>query len=389
MAVVDIFLTFLRLGLTSFGGYVAHFGYFHREFVVRRKWLSESAYADLIALCQVLPGPSSSEVGIAIGFLRAGYLGAIAAWIGFTLPSAIIMTSAGLGLSLFARAFDSGVIHGLKIAAVAIVAQAILLMATKLCPDRPRATLAVISAMITAYFSSALGPISAIFLGGIFGWLYLKDGVPIPHEPLLNKMNPKAGILCLLILLFLFFLLPILNTVYQYHAIKIFESFYRAGSLAFGGGQAALPLLQSEVVTSGWVSKDAFTTGYGFAQTMPGPLFTFTAYLGAVSSVAPAGFMGAAIALIAAFLPAFLLVFGVLPFWENLRTMTSIRSALMGINAAVVGLLLAAFFDPIWTSSIFTMPDFLIASFAFVLLTMWNAPSWSIVAFCAIVGIFR
>lgn len=388
MAVLEVFLLFLRLGLTSFGGPIAHLGFFHDEFVSRRKWITEHAYADLVALCQFLPGPASSQVGMALGLSRAGYFGAIVAWLGFTLPSAIILVLVGLGISSLAEFLSSGVLHGLKISAVAVVAQALWLMAKKLCPDRARATLAISATIIAVVFSSALGQVSAIIVGGVFGWLFLKDAVDLPHEPLHIKMRRATGGAVLTVFFVLLSVLPFLVSLYHNHAIQIFESFFRAGSLVFGGGHVVLPLLQAEVVIPGWVSADSFMTGYGIAQAIPGPLFAFSAYLGAVSKVEPAGWIGASIALVAAFLPSFLLIIGILPFWERLRTIRFVRCALMGINAAVVGLLLAAFYDPVWTSAIAHIADFLVAALAFLLLTMWNVPSWAIVALCAFAGYF-
>lgn len=386
MATLEVFLVFLRLGLTSFGGPIAHLGYFHDEFVIRKKWLTEHAYADLVALCQFLPGPASSQVSIAIGLSRARYFGAIAAWLGFTLPSAIMLVLAGIGLVYFSQLLNSGVLHGLKISAVAVVAQAIWLMAQKLCPDKERATLAVVAAIITAVVPSALGQVLVIVLGALFGWLFLKDAMDLPHEPLHLKMGRTTGAAILSVFFILLVSLPLAVSLYPFHALEVFGSFYRAGSLVFGGGHVVLPLLQAEVVTPGWVSPHSFMTGYGLAQAVPGPLFTFSAYLGAVSSVEPAGWIGASIALIAAFLPSFLLIIGVLPFWEGLRKWRSIRCALMGINAAVVGLLLSAFYNPVWISAISNISHFSLAVFAFLLLMTWKMPSWAIVALCAIAG---
>lgn len=388
MAVFEVFFIFLRLGLTSFGGPIAHLGFFHREFVTRRKWITERAYADLVALCQLLPGPASSQVGMALGLSRAGYLGATAAWLAFTAPSAIILILAGLGISHSAEFLSSGVLHGLKISAVAVVAQAIWLMAQKLCPDWARASLAIASAIIAHTVSSSIGQVLVIVVGGLFGWLFLKDTIDLPPEPFHTKTTRNTGTVVLATFFALLLLLPLIVSLLNCHAIKIFESFFRAGSLVFGGGHVVLPLLQAEVVDTGWVSADAFMTGYGMAQAIPGPLFSFSAYLGAVSNIEPSGWVGAFIALVATFLPSFLLIVGVLPFWEWLRTNRLIRCSLMGINAAVVGLLLVAFYDPVWTSAITTAVDFLLAATVFLLLTMRRVPSWAVVALCAIIGNF-
>lgn len=386
-SLLEVFLIFLRLGFTSFGGPIAHLGYFHHEFVSRRKWLDENAYADLVALCQFLPGPASSQVGMAIGHHRAGIAGAIAAWVGFTLPSAIILVLFGLGITKYSTNLDAGWLHALKTVAVAVVAQAIWSMGAKLCPDKERVTVAALACIATLLIPSAWAQIGAIALGGLAGIYILKKHLqPLPHVPLKQSLSKKMAAFFLGAFLLLLLALPLMAKVSQNHSVKLFDSFYRAGSLVFGGGHVVLPLLQSEVVPSGWVSEDLFVAGYGAAQAIPGPLFTFSAYLGAVSSVPPAGWWGALICLVAAFLPSFLLVLGSLPFWEKLREYQKMRAALLGINAAVVGLLLSAFFHPVWTQGITNAKDFCLALVAFILLTFLKAPSWVVVLASAVIG---
>lgn len=384
---LEVFLIFLRLGFTSFGGPIAHLGYFHHEFVSRRKWLDENVYADLVALCQFLPGPASSQVGMAIGLHRAGIAGAIAAWVGFTLPSTILLVLFGLGITKYSTNLNAGWLHALKTVAVAVVAQAIWSMGTKLCPDKERVTVAILACIATLLIPSAWAQLGVIALGGLAGIYILKKQLPpLPHVPLKQSLSKKSATLFLSAFLLLLLALPLMAKVSQNHSVKLFDSFYRAGSLVFGGGHVVLPLLQSEVVPSGWVSEDLFVAGYGAAQAIPGPLFTFSAYLGAVSSVPPAGWWGALICLVAAFLPSFLLVLGSLPFWEKLREYQKMRAALLGINAAVVGLLLSAFFHPVWTQGITNAKDFCLALVAFILLTFLKAPSWAVVLGSAVIG---
>jgi chromate transporter len=378
----EVFVAFLKLGLTSFGGPIAHLGYFRNEFVERRKWLEEQNYADLVALCQFLPGPASSQVGIAIGLSRAGYLGAVAAWTAFTLPSALILVLFAYGLSAAGDALGSGWLHGLKVAAVAVVALAILGMARTLTPDRERASLAVLAAAIALAIPSAWGQIGAILVGAIVGLAFLKGGPPSDQPRLTLPTNRTSGILALTLFAVLLIALPILAATTGNQNVRLFDTFYRVGSLVFGGGHVVLPLLQAEVVPSGWVDNDAFLAGYGAAQAVPGPLFTFAAYLGAVVG----GWKTALLCLIAIFLPSFLLVVGILPFWEGLRHRTTTQAALRGVNAAVVGLLLAAFYNPVWTSGILTKADFGLAAAAFLLLFMWQTPPWLVVLLCAAGG---
>jgi chromate transporter len=386
ISVLNIFLIFLRLGLTSFGGPIAHLGYFQQEFVHRRKWLSEHAYADLVALCQFLPGPASSQVGIALGLGRGGILGAGAAWLGFTLPSAVFLILFGLGMAQFGADLGTGWLHGLKIVAVAVVAQALLAMGKTLCPDRIRMTVAIAAAAIAILIPSGLGQVIVITAGCILGWVLLPKLAHAPHIASSARLSRRAGSVSLLLFFGLLVALPFIVDMSNDDAIKQVSIFYRAGSLVFGGGHVVLPLLQAQLIPNGWITNDAFLAGYGATQAMPGPLFTFAAYLGSISSVQPAGYLGATLCLFAVFLPAFLLIIGVLPFWECLRRYSGMQSAMQGINAAVVGLLLAAFYDPVWTSAVHGKSDFAFACGAFMLLTSWKMAPWLVVLFSAIVG---
>lgn len=383
---LEVFFASLKLGLTSFGGPVAHLGYFRAEYVVRRRWLDESTYADLVALCQFLPGPASSQVGIAVGLLRAGYRGALAAWTGFTLPSAIALVLFAYGVDAIGGRLGTGWLHGLKVVAVAVVAQAVLGMMRSLAPDRERATLAVAAAVIVLIVPGAWGQIAAIVLGGVVGLVLLRNDAPADHMALPIAVSRWTGG-CLLILFFVLLIgLPLLAASVPSQGIKLFDAFYRAGSLVFGGGHVVLPLLQASVVPPGWVSNDAFLAGYGAAQAVPGPLFTFAAYLGAVMGPAPNGWAGALLCLVAVFLPSFLLVIGTLPFWDQLRRLPAAQRALRGVNASVVGLLLAALYNPVWTAGITGPYDFALASVAFLLVFMWQTPPWLVVALSAIGG---
>jgi chromate transporter len=383
---LEVLAVFLRLGLTSFGGPVAHLGYFREEFVRRRRWLDDKSYADLVALCQFLPGPASSQVGIAVGLLRAGYPGALAAWTGFTLPSAVAMVLFGYGMDALGNAGGSGWLHGLKVAAVAVVAQAVLGMARTLAPDRARATLAVAAAIIALGLPSSWGQIGAIVLGGAVGALLLRVDEHLAAAALPLRASRSIGAVLLVLFFVLLIGLPLLASAIPLHALKEFDAFYRAGSLVFGGGHVVLPLLQASVVPPGWVDNDAFLAGYGAAQAVPGPLFTFAAYLGTVMGPQPNGWVGAVICLIAIFLPSFLLVIGALPFWEQLRRRPMAQAALRGVNAAVVGLLLAALYQPVWTVGITNATDFALAVAAFLLLFMWQTPPWLVVTLSAAAG---
>lgn len=378
MKSLEVLLVFLRLGLTSFGGPIAHLGYFRDEFVTKRKWLSEHAYADLVSLCQFLPGPASSQVGMAIGLSRSGIWGAILAWIGFTIPSAVVLILFGLGLAHFQVGEHQHWLHGLKVVAVAVVAQAVLGMGKKLCPDKERITIAIISSVVVLFIHTAFIQILVLVIAGLFGAFFLKTNSELPHEPL-HKGRKRIGAVFLTLFVAILVFLPMARTLYPDQTLKLFDSFYRSGSLVFGGGHVVLPLLQAEVVPTGWVTNDLFMAGYGLANAVPGPLFTFSAYLGAVSKPVPNGWLGGLISLIAVFLPSFLLVIGALPFWEKLRSLPRVRYSILGVNAAVVGILLAALYDPVWTSAIFSAKDFALASVGFLLLEFWKLPSWMVV----------
>ena len=381
-----IFVLFLKLGLTSFGGPIAHLGYFHNEFVLRRRWLSEHNYADLVALCQFLPGPSSSQVGIALGLSRAGYAGALAAWVGFTLPSAAALILFALGISSYGNIVSPGVLHGLKVAAVAVVAQAVWGMARNLCQGVPRKSIMVVCACLALVSPNAWGQIGAIVLAGLVGMVLFKPAQCLAHEPLPIPVSRRTGSLWLSLFLVLLIGLPILAHEIPNQMVVMIDAFYRVGSLVFGGGHVVLPLLRAEVVPPGWVSNDVFLAGYGATQALPGPLFTFAAFLGASMTSSPTGWFGGIVALLAIFTPSFLLITGVLPFWENLRHNLRTQAALAGVNAAVVGLLLAAFYDPVWTSGIQRPQDFGLALVAVTALMFWKLPPWLVVIGCGLMG---
>ncbi len=373
-ALLEVLTVSAKLGFTSFGGPVAHLGYFHNEYIRRRKWLDERSYADLVALCQFLPGPASSQVGIGIGVVRAGLLGGIVAWLGFTLPSVIALVA----FAFLLQGYDigsAGWIHGLKIVAVAIVAQAILGMGQKLTPDRNRVTIAVIGAAITLSWQTAFSQVLIIVAAGAAGlWLYRKKTAEAAPD-LQIPISRTLGVVCLVVFFVLLAGLPLLRGAGDAGWLAMFDSFYRSGSLVFGGGHVVLPLLEREVVPAGWVSQQEFLAGYGATQAVPGPLFTFAAYLGTMAS----GMIGAVVATFGIFLPAFLLVIGALPFWNGLRNSPRIQGALIGINAAVVGILLAAWYDPLWTTAILGPLDFALAVILFVMLVFWKLPPWVVV----------
>ncbi|MDQ8733564.1 chromate transporter [Paenibacillus sp. LHD-38] len=371
---LEVFSVSSKLGLTSFGGPIAHLGYFHNEYIRRRKWMDERSYADLVALCQFLPGPASSQVGIGVGIVRAGLLGGLVAWLGFTLPSILAL----IAFAYLLQGYDignAGWIHGLKIVAVAIVAHAILGMGQKLTPDRERVTIAVIAAAITLFWQSAFCQILIIAAAGLVGlWLYRKkEEEGTPGLPI--NISRSFAIFCLALFFILLIALPVLRQWGDIEWLAMFDSFYRSGSLVFGGGHVVLPLLEREVVTAGWVGEADFLAGYGAAQAVPGPLFTFASYLGTMAG----GLLGAFVATAAIFLPAFLLVAGALPFWNGLRNNPKIKGALVGINAAVVGILLAALYDPLWTTAILEPSDFALALILFIMLVFWKLPPWLIV----------
>ena len=363
----EVFRAFLRLGLTSFGGPVAHLGYFRAAFVERRRWLDDRAFTDLVALCQFLPGPASSQTGFALGLLRAGLPGALAAWAGFTLPSAILMV-----LFAYGAAFVGvGLLHGLKLVAVAVVAQAVFGMARTLCPDRPRATIATVAAVLLLLAPGAAAQFAALALGALAGLAIGAEAAP-PAAALAGAIGRRTGIACLA--LYAALLLAPLP--------PLFAAFYRSGALVFGGGHVVLPLLRDALVAPGLVTDPAFLAGYGAAQAVPGPLFTFAAYLGAVA----AGLPGAALALVAIFLPGMLALLGTLPFWDAVRAAPRAQAAMRGLNAAVVGILAAALYTPVWTGAVLRPADFAVVLIGFVLLAAWRAPPLLVVALGAAGG---
>ncbi len=381
----EVFGAFLKLGLTSFGGPIAHLGYFRDELVTRRRWLDDTAYADLVALCQFLPGPASSQVGFALGLQRAGWPGALAAWTAFTLPSAILLVLFALGAAALGGPIGQGLIAGLKIVAVAIVAQAVWGMARNLCPDRERASIALGAVLIVALLAGSWGQVAAIAAGGALGWwLFGKDAGSGAHVAFRVARRTGGALLTLFFALLLG--LPLMAALLPSASLALFDAFYRAGALVFGGGHVVLPLLQAEVVHSGWVSSGDFLAGYGAAQAVPGPLFTFAAYLGFVAEPS-GGLSGSALALLAVFLPGLLLLVGVLPFWDALRTRAQVQGLMRGANAAVVGILGAALYDPVFTGAITGMPQFALALTGFVLLTAWKTPPWIVVALSAAGGV--
>ena len=385
----EVLLAFLRLGLTSFGGPVAHLGYFRQDIVERRRWLSERAYADLVALCQFLPGPASSQIGIGIGLYRAGLPGALAAWAGFTLPSALALALFAMGVESLGGAMGAGWLHGLKLAAVAVVALAVWGMAGTMANDRPRGTLAVLSAATVLALPGTTGQLGAIVLGALAGMAFLRDAPAaaadhVAAPPL--RHGHALGTACLVLFFLLLFGLPAAAALWPRQDLAVASAFYRAGSLVFGGGHVVLPLLRASVVPQGWVSDELFLAGYGAAQAVPGPLFTFSAYLGSVLNQPPNGWAGAVLCLVAIFLPSFLLVIGCLPFWERLRARPSAQAALRGVNAAVVGLLLAALYNPVWKSAVLTSGDFALAVGALLLLAVWKTPPWLVVVLAALGG---
>jgi chromate transporter len=382
---LEVFRVAARLGCICFGGPIAHLGYFRDEYVVKRRWLDEERYADLIALSQFLPGAASSKVGMSIGVMRAGLRGGLAAWLGFTLPSAIALA----GAAILLRGVSSDTIdllHGLQVVAVAIVAQAVWGMARNLAPDKPRATIAVAAAAAVLLLPTSIGQISVIALAAIIGWRFLHTDTmklgPRMAVPIPRWLSISAWVT----LFALLFGLPIVRGVVANHTLAMFDSFYRSGSLVFGGGHVVLPLLQAEVVPPHWVGNDQFLTGYGAAQAVPGPLFTFSAYLGAVMNQAPNGALGASIALIAIFLPSMLLTVGALPLWGWLQSRPDAQAALRGVNAAVVGILLAALYDPVWTSGVLRPVDFVMALSAFTMLVVWRCPPWIVVLLTGLAG---
>lgn len=381
---LEVLFTFLKLGVSSFGGPIAHLGYYREEIVVRRRWIDDAAYTDLVALCQFLPGPASSQVVVSLGLIRAGYLGALAAWTGFTLPSAMLMTAFAYGAGALGGPMGLGALHGLKLVAVAIVAQAVWGMARTLCPDRQRAAIACCAAIFLLASTSSLAQIGTILFGGAAGLWLCRAPVPSLAQSLGVRVSRRLGIIALTAFFSLLVVLPALRG--SSHGVALFDAFYRSGALVFGGGHVVLPLLSEAFVTSGWVSQDAFLAGYGAAQAVPGPLFTFAAYLGAVLDPSHR-IAGAALGLVGIFLPGILILLGTLPFWDLIRQRAGAQAAMRGINAAVVGLLGAALYNPLWTSSVKSSADFAVALAGFILLVAWRAPPLLVVILGALSGL--
>ena len=381
----EVLLVATRLGLTSFGGPIAHIGYFRDEYVVRRQWLSDARFAELVALCQFLPGPASSQLGIAIGYGRAGYLGALLAWLGFTLPSAAAMILFAYGATEFGGD-DAGWLRGLQIVVVAVVANALWGMANQLAPDRSRITIAVLAAIALLLIGGVAAQLSVIAAGAALGLIFLRHEAADAATPPARRRGVGIAALTLALFAGLLVFLPVASRIVADPVLAAIESFYRTGSLVFGGGHVVLPLLQAEVVGPGWVSSSDFVAGYGAAQAIPGPLFTFSAYLGTIMGITGPAWLGGWIALTAVFLPSFLLVLGLLPLWDRVRTIGSVRRALMGVNAAVVGILLAALYAPVFSGSIASAADFALAAAAFALLSFWKTPPWLVVVLTAAGG---
>lgn len=382
-SIPEVFLAFLRLGCTSFGGPVAHLGYFRDQLVLRRKWVDEATYADIVALCQFLPGPASSQIGMVLGIERAGLLGGVAAWVGFTMPSAILLVAFASVLARLGTA-DAAWVHGLKVAAVVIVATAVRGMAATLCPDRARGTIAVLAAVVALAWTTALSQIVIMVVAALAGWAVLRSEETPEAHAIVAPVPRVASVIAAVAFSGLLVGLPLLARATASPPVMVFSQLYRVGSLVFGGGHVVLPLLQAEVVTPGWVTREDFLAGYGAANAVPGPLFSLAAYLGACMKVQPNGPLGALVALVAIFLPSYLLVVAALPFWQRLRRSRACQAAMKGTNAAVVGLLLAALYRPVWTSAILTAEDFALALVGFALHVTWRAPSWAVVVLCAV-----
>ncbi|MEX0964381.1 MAG: chromate efflux transporter [Pseudohongiellaceae bacterium] len=375
----EVFKTFLILGLTSFGGPIAHLGYFHNELVIRRRWLSEKSYAELVAMCQILPGPASSQVGFALGLQRGGAAGALIAWVAFTLPSAILLILFAQGAASFDGPFGSAMVHGLKIVAVAVVAHAAWGMAIKLCPDRQRVTIAVCSALIIVTFGGTAAQLTSIMVGSLAGLYWCQTDNVQPADPFEFPVSRTFALGSFVLFLLLLIGLPLLSSVLNIQALAVADAFYRSGSLVFGGGHVVLPLLEAEIVQTGWLSSDIFLSGYGAAQAIPGPLFTFSAYLGTLLEAEPNGLAGAALALFAVFLPGFLLLVAAIPFWNTLQRNRRARAMVSGTNAAVVGILASALYNPVGTNAIFNPLDFALALTGFLLLAKWQLAPWKVV----------
>jgi len=382
------FVAFLRHGLTSFGGPIAHLGYFRNDLVVRRKWIDEAGYGDLVALCQFLPGPASSQVGFSLGVLRGGgLLGGLAAWCGFTLPSALLLLFFALGAASIEGAAAQGILHGLKLVAVAVVAQAVWGMVQALTPDRTRAGIALLAIVVVTFMGGSIGQIGAIVIGAAAGFWFCREPTTQLAGTLRFPISRRAGLVSLALFVLLLLGPSLVLAAFPSQAMALFGAFYRSGALVFGGGHVVLPLLQAQVVSPGWIDNQSFLSGYGVAQAVPGPLFTFAAYLGAAVHPSPSGVAGSVIALVAIFLPGLLLVYGMLPFWDDLRGRPLAQAAMRGANAAVVGILGSALYDPVWTSAVHRPLDFAIALFGFLLLAVWKAPPWVVVVSLGLIGL--
>ncbi|TFE02120.1 chromate efflux transporter [Jeotgalibacillus salarius] len=381
-SLLEILLVSLRLGLTSFGGPIAHLGYFRDEYIQRRKWMTDKTYADLVALSQFLPGPASSQVGIGIGVMRGGLLGGLVSFIGFTMPSVIVLIIFAMIVSSF-DVSDTGWLQGLKIVAVAVVAHAIMGMAKNLTPDLQRKAMALLALSVTLLWQTTISQVVVIVIAGIAGFFLFKGDTSAQNPEFKFPVSKKLGATFLALFFALLAILPIAREITTANWIAMFDSFYRSGSLVFGGGHVVLPLLEREFVPTGWLTEEQFLAGYGAAQAVPGPLFTFAAYIGAVIG----GWQGGLLATAAIFLPAFLLILGALPFWNALRTNPKMKAAFMGVNAAVVGILISAFYFPIWTSSILEPIHFVLAAFLFSILVFWKLPPWVVVLTGAVAGL--
>jgi chromate transporter len=388
----EVLAVFLKLGLTCFGGPIAHLGYFRRELVERRRWLDDETFTDLVALCQFLPGPASSQVGFSIGLLRAGWLGGLAAWCGFTLPSVLLLLGFAAIAPSLGGTVGGGLIHGLKLVAVAVVAQAVWDMARRLCPDQRRAAIALIAIGVLSILTTVYAQLIVIALGAVLGLALCpattsSDASRVPQHTHEIRVPRTVGAAALILFCVLLFGLPALAGLHAGQAVKVFEAFYRSGALVFGGGHVVLPLLQQQTVATDWISSNDFLAGYGAAQAVPGPLFTFAAFLGWMMAEAPNHWTGALLATVGIFLPGLLLVLAALPYWQALRARPSMAALLAGVNAAVVGLLATALYSPVWTSAVLSELDFAIAAIGFFLLTRWKIPPLAVVVLCALAGI--
>ncbi|CAJ0885694.1 putative chromate transport protein [Ralstonia sp. LMG 32965] len=389
---MEVLAVFLKLGLTSFGGPVAHIGYFRREFVERRRWLDDATFTDLVGLCQFLPGPASSQVGFSVGLLRAGWRGGLAAWCGFTLPSVLLLLAFAMLAPSLGGPVGAGLIHGLKLVAVAVVAQAVWDMARKLCPDWQRAGIALISIAVLGALTTVYAQLVVIALGAVLGLLLCRSARPAPAglkaaQGGAFRVSHMASIVSLVLFCVLLFGLPVAADLYPWMPAKVFDAFYRSGALVFGGGHVVLPLLEQQTVATGWVASNDFLAGYGAAQAVPGPLFTFAAFLGWTVGPGLNHWAGAALATVGIFLPGLLLVVAALPYWQALRARPSMAALLAGVNAAVVGLLAFALYTPVWTSAVRSWRDVAVAVIAFLLLTRWKTPPLIVVALCAAAGV--